>query len=85
MSIDCVEHGTTQGAFICQHLLSDAQQLWCSERPSAENPCPDAWCLACDEHFQAEGEWNKNNEGKVPIKLVCQGCYTRLRLGNTER
>jgi hypothetical protein len=84
MTIVCEEHGASEEAFICQHLLSEPHQLWCSRKPSPDDPCPDAWCLQCDEHFLEQGEWNERNEGKIPIKLVCQGCYTRLRQGNTE-
>lgn len=85
MPIDCEEHGFNEEAFVCEHLLREPNQLWCSREPTDENPCPDAWCLKCDEHFQTEGEWNERNEGKVQIKLVCQACYTRLRLGNTDK
>ena len=84
MSIVCEEHGSTEEAFICEHLILEPNQLWCSRQQTAENPCPDAWCLRCDEHFQEQGEWNEKNEGKVQIQLVCQGCYLRLRLSNTE-
>ena len=84
MAIDCDLHGSSAEAFICEHLLMDARQLWCSSEPTQDNPCPDAWCLKCDEHFQEQGEWNDGNEGKVPIKLVCCGCYIKLRLNNTE-
>lgn len=85
MSIECKEHGTTEEAFLCEHLLREPNQLWCSRTPTVENPCPDSWCLMCDEHFQEQGEWNEANEAKVPIKLVCQACYKRLRLSNTEK
>lgn len=84
MPVNCEEHGSTEEAFICEHLRTNPGQLWCSRGPTAENPCPDAWCLECDEHFQAQGEWNEKNEDKVPINLICRGCYTRLRLANTE-
>ncbi len=85
MPIECDEHGYAQEAFLCEHLLREPNQVWCSREPTTEEPCPDAWCLRCDDHYQEQGEWNAQNEGKVPIKLVCQGCYKKLRLGNTDR
>ena len=84
MSTSCKEHGLAEEAFLCQHLRLHPNQLWCSSRPTEEDPCPDAWCLKCDEAFQEYGEWNEHNEKKMKIELVCQGCYKRLRLGNTE-
>jgi hypothetical protein len=82
MPILCKEHGTSEEAFICRHLLEEPAQFWCSREPTSENPCPDAWCLVCDKHFEKQGEWNDQNEGNVPIKLICQGCYKRLRLSD---
>jgi hypothetical protein len=80
MAIKCATHGESEEAFICEHLMLVPAQYWCSGEPTSSEPSPDAWCTVCDQHFQAEGEWNEHNEGKVPIKLVCQGCYKHLRL-----
>jgi hypothetical protein len=77
--ISCAEHPDAREAFICEHLLLDPAQVWCSEDPTPQAPCPDAWCLKCDEAFQRFGEWNDANEAAVSIKLICSGCYERLR------
>jgi len=78
-TIHCDEHGQAYQTFVCEHLLKDPRQQWCSREPAAENPWPDAWCVECDKEFQRVGEWNEENEGKVPIKLLCHHCYTRRR------
>jgi hypothetical protein len=78
-TIQCNEHGSAYETFICEHLLKDPQQLWCSREPTAENPWPDAWCQQCDKEFQRFGEWNEENEDKVPIKLICHHCYLKRR------
>jgi hypothetical protein len=78
--MQCEEHGASEPVFICSHLFEDGAQLWCSSEPSAEEPCPDAWCANCDVEFQRFGEWNEENEGAVEIKLVCRGCYWKRRL-----
>jgi hypothetical protein len=85
MPLDCEEHGPAQEAFLCEHLLANPQQLWCSPAPNEESPWPDSWCVECDQHFQNYGEWNENNEKLVPIKLVCHHCYLRLRMSSTNR
>jgi hypothetical protein len=85
MPLVCQEHGSAQEAYVCEHLLQSPAQVWCSAAPNADNPCPDAWCLACDEAFQRFGEWNEQNEHEVPIKLICQGCYIKKRVENTDR
>jgi hypothetical protein len=77
--VQCEEHGESEPALICSHLLEVAAQLWCSSEPSAEDPYPDAWCAKCDVEFQRFGEWNEENEDAISIKLVCQGCYRKLR------
>ncbi len=80
MSVDCSQHGSSREAFICTHLQVDPAQRWYSSAPTTAVPCPDAWCQDCDLHFQEQGEWNEDNEDRVPIVLVCQGCYASLRL-----
>jgi hypothetical protein len=77
--VQCEEHGESEPAFIRSHLLEDAAQLWCSSEPTPENLYPDAWCAKCDVKFQRFGEWNEENEHAISIKLVCQGCYQKLR------
>lgn len=77
--MECEEHGPAREAFVCEHLLQEPTQLWCSREPKPENPWPDSWCLKCDAEFQRHGEWNELNESSVPIKLVCHHCYARLR------
>jgi hypothetical protein len=47
--------------------------------PTPMPPCPDAWCLKCDEAFRRLGEWNEENEAVLSIQLICSGCYLRLR------
>jgi len=82
-SLHCAEHGNAYETFICAHLLRAPDQLWCSREPTAENPWPDAWCSECDLQFRRFGEWNEQNEGQVPIKLLCHQCYLRLRAQDT--
>ncbi len=56
-TIECHEHGPRQQAFVCQHLLQGEEQgfFWGTDPENPRNPCPDAWCTACDEALQAGG------------------------------
>ncbi len=74
-NVECPVHGTTDGAYICTHLMNDPLQPWFCDYPSEDNPWPDAWCGACEQVFQTEGEWNENNEDGAEIRLVCSRCY----------
>jgi len=73
--VECPVHGTSHGAYICNHLMNEPKQRWFCDYPSQDNPWPDAWCGACERVFQTEGEWNENNEDDVDIRLVCGRCY----------
>jgi hypothetical protein len=77
--IDCGIHGEAQKAFVCEHLVSNPEQQWFSDRPAPSNPWPDAWCAQCDEIYQEQGEWNDTNEERTKIKLLCHLCYESLR------
>jgi hypothetical protein len=71
----CEEHGESNAAFVCAHLLDHPVQRWFCAIPTEDNPYPDAWCATCNEAFLKEGEWNDRNEGAAPIKILCGGCY----------
>jgi hypothetical protein len=77
--VECGEHGSGFSTYVCEHLVSNPAQEWCSREPNEEHQWPDAWCLACDTFFQEQGEWNGKNESKIKIKLLCHRCYERLR------
>jgi hypothetical protein len=36
-----------------------------------------AWCAACDEHYEAEGEWNDTSEPFAAFRVVCEQCFWR--------
>lgn len=77
--VECADHGSGFAAYACEHLVSNPAQVWFSRQPDEEHKWPDAWCATCDVFFQEQGEWNKKNESKLKIKLLCHHCYERLR------
>ena len=85
--IDCEEDGVGYAAFVCRHLFDarratvDSRVGFRSEEPISDDPWPDAWCLACEEHLAATGgEWTDENANE--IAMVCHRCYQRIRANN---
>jgi hypothetical protein len=87
--VRCAQDGVGYGAFVCQHLFAAGDATgeervgFCSDDPTRENPWPDAWCYACDERFEADGEvWTDEGAEAAGISLVCHHCYERIRTNN---
>lgn len=74
-TITCPTHGESQFAYVCKHLIANPAQKWHCGYPEEDDPWRDAWCSACNEAFEREGEWNENNEGVAEIGLLCGHCY----------
>lgn len=48
-----------------------------TDRASADNPWPDAWCDRCNAKFFRGGEWNESNSDGVDLRILCHHCYER--------
>lgn len=81
--VECTQHGSGFATYVCEHLVSNPAQEWCSRVPDEEHKWPDAWCLACDGFFQEHREWNEKNNSKIKIEVLCHHCYERLRSQGT--
>ena len=82
--VQCDEHGPCEAAFVCQHL-AQGEGLGFHVGYSEDEPdelFPDAWCDACDDVLEKEGEWNDTAEAYADIKLVCSSCYADIRERN---
>jgi len=54
-----------------------------SDKPSPENPWPDAWCFKCDEHLDATGANGRTTTATfADIKPVGHRCYEGIRATN---
>jgi hypothetical protein len=83
--VQCATHGESQEAFVCTHLLGEAAGLGFNRNePTPENPFPDAWCDDCEIIRAAHGGWNEESEKLTKIRLLCAGCYERIRIRNTR-
>jgi hypothetical protein len=77
----CGNHSKRPTAFVCTHLLRGANKgfHWGVDDQDPDNPCPDAWCNACDKAVQQEGSWNDRAVAAANIKKVCDRCYEKFR------
>lgn len=73
--IECPTHGEANCAFVCNHLAGDPRQRWYCNYPTKDDPWPDAWCGACEQAFQEQGEWNEQNSQNLNLKILCHNCY----------
>lgn len=71
----CATHGKSDPACVCKHLIENPVQQWHCAYPEEDEPWPDAWCSACNEVFEREGEWNENNEDDISVEMICGHCY----------
>ena len=70
----CDRHGPSFKTYVCQHLPR-GRDLGFHQADDPEAPRPDAWCDACNEVLEAEGEWNERSEEFANITLLCTACY----------
>jgi hypothetical protein len=85
--VECSEHGRRAGTYVCQHLVR-SQGAGFHQGVDPENPdmvFPDAWCDACEDVREAEGDWNERAEAFAGVSLLCSDCYLRTRLLNWPR
>jgi uncharacterized protein DUF6882 len=80
-TVVCGEHGNRSATFVCQHLVSGADQgfHWSGDE---DEWYPDAWCDRCDAALREEGEWNDRSKAVAGISLVCDRCYDAARARN---
>ncbi len=82
--VECGEHGRREPAFVCQHLIDGtaAGFHWGQDDEDPDRVCPDAWCDACEAVRRSEGGWNDRSEAFARVRLLCDGCYERVRERN---
>lgn len=83
--IECVTHGLSRHAFICQHLDLEIQKGFWEPFETYEGMELDdeddlqAWCDACEEIRLKCNGWDEDSEKFANIKLVCENCYFELK------
>jgi len=86
-NIDCPEHGSAASSLVCQHLAAgQGLGFHVGLDPDAPDaPWPDAWCGACEEVLSKERRWNDASVAYADFRLLCSGCYQKVRLLNWPR
>lgn len=85
--VECPVHGPQGPAYVCRHLnLHDPVGFVEGYDPARPDEDPfQAWCAACDQVLQREGEWNDRSEAFAGVRMVCRGCYRAMRSLNRRR
>lgn len=82
--VDCSVHGPGYATFVCEHVRRGVACGFVHDTDdSAGDPCPDAWCSACNEVLAREGgEWTEAAKATANICVLCPGCYEEARARN---
>ena len=80
--VDCGAHGKRVAAVICRHMLMSDEPVGVVENSDDPNDLQ-AWCFACEEKFQAEGEITDSFRDFNNFALVCAVCYAEAKHRHT--
>jgi hypothetical protein len=80
--VDCDSHGKRVAAVICRHMLASDKPVGVVENSDDPNDLQ-AWCFACEEKFQAEGEMTASFKEVNDFALVCVACYAEAKQRHT--
>ena len=73
--IDCKRHGRSASAIVCRHHL-DARGRTVGFIENRSDPDDlQAWCLACEERYLAEGDLTEAFRAFNDFAVVCVACY----------
>ena len=81
--VECESHGPQEATFVCSHLVASlplGKAIGFFWDPGEESSRGDAWCAECEEvRIRCGGDWNDESEAFAKIKLLCGGCWDRLK------
>jgi len=82
-AVECPEHGIRDATYVCQHLAAGGGSgFHCGH----DDDDPDRlWPDACERVRESEGEWNDRSETFAGVRLLCSGCYQRVRHRNWKQ
>lgn len=88
--IECGDHEYRRVAFVCQHLnfttrvgFEESFETYEGMELSDEDDFQ-AWCNECEVVRVAEDGWNDNAMEFAKIRVVCEGCYFKMKALNLE-
>ncbi|WP_282628400.1 hypothetical protein [Empedobacter sedimenti] len=85
--VQCSNHGEQTLAFVCHHLVGNAENIGFHEFEVEDQDNPDAWCDACHEQWQHHNQTEEEQEkweSLVDFKILCHVCYHDRKARNTK-
>ena len=86
--IECGDHEYRRVAFVCQHLnfttkvgFEESFETFEGMELSDDDDFQ-AWCDECETIRVAEDGWNHNTMKFAQLKVVCEGCYFKMKALN---
>ncbi|MGX5858693.1 DUF6882 domain-containing protein [Dyadobacter jiangsuensis] len=86
--VQCSTHDYRRIAFVCQHLnfttkvgFEESFETFEGMKLSDEDDFQ-AWCAECEAIRFAENGWNENTMAFTQIRVVCEGCYFKMKAIN---
>jgi hypothetical protein len=83
MLLQCDTHGTAPSSVVCVHLLEARDRAVGFIENSSEPNDLQAWCDACEQLFEREGEMTEAFREFSGIHLVCVFCYATIKERNS--
>lgn len=86
--IECGDHEYRRIAFVCQHLnfatkIGFEESFETFEGMELSNDDDfQAWCDQCEKIRVAEDGWNHNTMRFAKLRVVCEGCYFKMKALN---
>jgi len=80
MMIGCGEHGERISAVVCGHMLRGEPAPAGFVENSRDQNDLQAWCSACEELFQREGEMTETFRAFNRMSIVCIACYAEAKI-----
>ena len=80
LMVDCGPHGKRVATVVCRHLLRSEQAPAGFVENSDDPNDLQAWCRACEEMFQSEGDMTDAFREFNDMTIVCVACYAEAKL-----
>lgn len=85
LMVDCGPHGKRVGTAICRHLLLSAPAPAGFVQNSDDPNDLQAWCFACEEFFQSEGDMTAAFREFNGMTIVCAACYAEIKIRHSPQ
>jgi hypothetical protein len=85
LMVDCGPHGMRVAAVVCQHMICSGHVPVGFVENSDDPNDLQAWCHACEEKFQIEGEITDAFREFNGMSVVCAVCYAEAKVRHSMK